>query len=240
MKTSKLTIILSVALAIVLAFAVYSFINSQSRASQIQSLNSQLTASAAAQNLANLNITNTKADVFDAKLHDLLQEHTFLLINTIRRSLDSSASYNASLVALQNNINEVGALLTPIYGTNAQQLVTLWNTKTMIFINYSIDIKNGNPQANSNFNTAIAAYEINIATFWQSAAPSNPYPNFDYNTMLQVAIAHANNIKSAVDYWNVKDYTNYFVTLEVAYNQMGTYADIIAQGIITQNPTLFQ
>jgi len=234
MKAQKVTIILSAALAVVVIFAVYLLINFQSQAAQyqtqIQTLNSQISA-------ANLNI-NGKADIFDAKLHDLLQEHTFLLINTIRRSLDSSASYSASLIALQNNINEVGALLTPIYGSNASQLVNLWNTKTNIFINYSNAIKNNDPSANSTFASAAAAYTNSVGMFW--ASTNNPYPIFDQATMQQISTNNMNNVKTAVDYWNGKDYTDYFTALETAYIAMGQYADTIAQGIIQQHPEDFQ
>ncbi|HTZ41914.1 MAG TPA: hypothetical protein VMC07_01760, partial [Candidatus Omnitrophota bacterium] len=185
----------------------------------------------------NLNI-NSKASVFDTKLHDLLQEHTFLLINTIRRSLDSSASYNASLVALKNNINEVGALLFTIYGKDSSQLVNLWNTKTAIFINYSNAVKINDYRANSTFNAAASAYENNVASFWSSN--QNAYPILDYSTMLGMATDHMNDVKSAVDAWNTKNYALYFTDLETAYNQMGAYADTIANGIISQHSDLFK
>jgi len=227
MKTSKGTIILSVVLVIALVAVGYIYFTSQS---QIATLNSQLQAS-------NLNI-NGKADIFDGKLHDLLQEHTFLLINTVRRSLDSSASYTASLVALQNNINQVGALLTPVYGVDSQQLVTLWNTKANIFLNYSTALKNNDPNANTAFNSAISAYEESIATFW--ANTNNPYPIFDKAAMKQMTTDHANNVKLAVDAWNAKDYPTYFSKLEIAYVQIGTYADTIANGIVQQHPELFK
>jgi hypothetical protein len=230
-----LTIILSAILVIALAATGYIYFTSHS---QITNLQSQITNLQSQIAQGNLNITLTKADTFDARLHDLLQEHTFLLINTIRRSFDSSASYNASLVALQNNINEVGTLLTPIYGTNAQQLVGLWNNKTMIFIAYSNDMKSGNPNANTNFASAAQAYEAAVATFW--ASTNNPYPTFDYNTMLSMSTVHINDVKAAVDSWNAKDYPTYFANLEVAYDQMGQYADVIAQGIINQHTELFQ
>ena len=220
-------IIVSVILVLSLVALGYVYFSSQS---QIASLNVQHAQ-------AHLTI-NDPADIFDAKLHDLFQEHTFLLINTVRRSLDSSASYNASVVALQNNINEVGTLLTPVYGTDSQQLVNLWNTKTAIFINYSMDIKNSNPAANTNFNVAASAYEVAVGNFW--ATTKNPYPVFDQATMQQMVTDHMNDVKAAIDAWNAKDYSGYFVKLETAYVQMGTYADTIAQGIVQQHPEDFQ
>jgi hypothetical protein len=238
----KSTIILSTALVVVLIAFGYYFFMIQSQVaglnSQISTLNSQLTNQQTQTTQGNLNITLTKADTFDARLHDLLQEHTFLLINTIRRSLDSSASFNASLVALQNNINEVGTLLTPIYGSNASQLVNLWNNKTTLFLNYSNAVKSGDLSANATFASVSTTYEASAATFW--ATTQNPYPAFDYNTMLQMVTAHMNDVKAAVDAWNSKDYPTYFNDLEIAYNQMGQYADTIAQGIIIQNPQDFQ
>jgi len=232
-----LTIILSAILVIALLASGYFYFTLTKSQAQVTTLQSQVTTLQSQLSQGNLNITLTKADTFDAKLHDLLQEHTFLLINTIRRSLDSSASYNASLVALQNNINEVGTLLTPIYGTNAQQLVSLWNNKTIIFITYSNNVKAGNANANVIFASAAQSYEASAATFWTST--NNPYPPFDYNTMLSLSADHMNDVKTAVDAWNAKDYPTYFTDLEVAYNQMGQYADVVAQGIINQNPNLF-
>ncbi len=236
MKNNKTTVIvLSVILALVVAVAVFLYASSQSQVNNLQSQNNNLNSQLRA---ANLKI-NSSASIFDSKLHDLLQEHTFLLINTIRRSLDSSASYNASLVALQNNINEVGTLLTPIYGAaGAQQLVTLWNQKANIFINYSLAVKNNDPNANAEFAGNASAYEQSVATFWTST--NNPYPVFTLTAIQPMVIAHMNDVKAAVDDWNVKDYPTYFKDLEIAYVQMGTYADTIAQGIIQQNPQNFQ
>jgi len=230
MKMQKGMIIVSVLLVLSLVAAGYFYFSLTQSQSQISDLQSQVQT-------ASLNV-NSKADIFDGKLHDLLQEHTFLLINTVRRSLDGSASYNASMVALQNNINEVGTLLTPVYGTNSQQLVTLWNTKASIFINYSNDIKNANPAANTNFATAAAAYEEAMGVFWSST--NNAYPVFDKATMKQYTTDHLTATKAAIDAWNAKDYTGYFNKLEVAYVQMGTYADVIGQGIVSQHPELFQ
>lgn len=228
MKTQKLTIVLSVVLVLAIIFAVYEIV-------QNQSLNSQITQQAE----QNLNISLTNADRFDTQLHDLLQEHTFLLIDTLRRSTGTNvAAYNASLIALQNNINEVGTLLIPIYGTNAQQLVNLWNQKTNILINYSISVKSGDPTASSTFASAASAYEVSCATFWSTN--TNPYPQFDYNTMLQVVTTHVTDMKKALDDWNAGNYPTYFVDLEIAYNQMGVYADTIAQGIISQHPEDFR
>jgi hypothetical protein len=232
MKTQKSTIILSIALVIVLVAAGYFYFAWNQSQSQVAKINSQLSA-------ANLNISSP-ASIFDAKLHDLLQQHTFLLINTIRRSLDSSSSYNASLLALQNNINEVGTLLTPIYGSaGAQQLVNLWNQKTNIFINYSMAVKNNDTNAQAEFAGNASAYEQQVAQFWIDSTNSNPYPALNAQLMQQTVTAHMNDVKIAVDDWNAKNYPQYFNDLEIAYNQIGQYADIIAQGIINQNPQDF-
>ncbi len=232
----KGNVILYVALVLGLGVIVYLISVTSSLSKQhnqdlmnINSLSAQI-------NQSKLEI-NGKADVFDAKFHDLLQEHTFLLINTVRRSLDSSASYNASLAALQNNINEIGALLTPIYGANAQQLVNLWNTKTNVFLNYSNALKNNDPAASDAYAAAAASYEENGAQFWVDT--NNPYPIFDKATMKQLITNHMNDVKFAVDDWNAKNYPAYFSDLENAYIQIGTYADTVAQGIIQQNPKNF-
>ncbi len=238
--------ILIVALAVLAYFYNQSQIQVTKSQSQISDLTAQISrlntqvANLQTQTLQNdLNVSLTKADQFDSHLHDLLQEHTFLLIYTTRRSLDSSASYNASLVALQNNVNEVGALLTTIYGANvAQQFVSLWNNKTNIFLTYANNVKNNVSKANIIFNTAALDYEASVAQFW--ANNNNPYPVFDYDTMLQLVTANVNDVKSAVDAWNSKNYNAYFVEEDAAYTQVGIYADMIAQGIINQNPNLFK
>ena len=235
MKTQKSTIVWLVALVAALVVLGYFIFQTSSLQTQINDLKTQVSASAL--NLNDLNITLTNADRFSSKLHDLLQEHTFLLIDTIRRSTNPAASYPDSLTALQNNINEVGTLLTPIYGTNSQQLVNLWNTKVNIFLNYSTAVKNSDPNANTQFASDAAGYEEAVATFW--ASTNNPYPTFDKATMKQYTTNNMNNVKAAVDAWNAKDYPGYFSDLHTAYTQMGTYADVISQGIISQNQNYF-
>ena len=222
-----LPIILVVALAAVIVIAI--ILNSSSQ-SQITNLNSQISA-------ANLNI-NSSASQFDSQFSDLLQEHTYLLIDTARRSLsNSSASFNATLAALQNNINQVGVLLTPIYGNNANQLVALWNLKANIFINYSTSLKNGDPNALSYYSAAEASYVPQVVQFWTST--NNPYPIIDSTTATNLVTTNAANIKAAIDAWYAGNYNLYYADVAAAYQQMGTYADVIANGIIQQNPQDF-
>ena len=223
----KSTMILSVALAVVVILAIVLYASSQA---QVAFLNLQLQQD-------KLNI-NHSADIFDAKLHDLLQEHTFLLAGLARQALSSSAAYNASLAQLQININEVGQLLTPIYGTNASQLVSLWNQKANIFINYSNSLKNNDSNALTYYNAAEAVYQPQVVAFWTST--NNPYPILSQTTAQQLVSANAADTKVAIDDWYAGNYPQYYKDLEVAYVQMGTYADTIANAIIQQNPQDFQ
>jgi len=223
MKTS--TIILSVILfiAIVLAVIFYSYWNQTQ--SQIQ--------------VVNLNISSS-ANIFDSQLHDLFDQNVLLLIGSTRRSLDSSIATNASITALQNNINEVGNLLTPIYGYNtSQQLVNLWNSKfTNVFLNYSIELKNNNSNANADFNTNAAIYEKASIGFWSNS--SNSFPDFNPVTIQNLVSAQLMDVKVAIDAWNYGNYTNYYANQNLAYGVTGTFADTIAQGIIQQNSQDFQ
>ena len=227
---------------ILLAALVVSVILVGYFALQVNSLKSQisiLNSNAAPINTRGKLDINGKADVFDSKFHDLLQEHTFLLINTARRSLDSSASYNDSLIALNNNVNEVTAQIGSLYGNDVgDQFKNLWNRKVNIFLNYTGAVKANDPTANSAFATAAAQYEEDKATFWSNA--NKALPNLDKAIMKQYVTAHINNIKVAIDYWNAKDYPNYFNSLHTAYVQIGSYADILVQGMIDQNPDKFE
>jgi hypothetical protein len=223
-----LPIILVVAIAAVIVVGIVLYSSSQS---QISNINSQL-------NTANLNI-NSSASQFDSQFSDLLQQNTFLLIDTARRSLTAnSSSFNATLGALQTNINQVGALLQPIYGNNSNQLVALWNLKANIYVNYSNSLRNGDPNAQAYYNAAEAAYQPQVVQFWTTT--SNPYPVIDSATISELVSANAADIKSAIDAWYAGNYNLYYTEVATSYQDMGTYADVIANGIIQQNPQDFQ
>lgn len=178
----------------------------------------------------------SKANVYDTQFHDLTQEHTFLLINTARRSLDSSVSFNDSYKALQININEVAAQISAVYGPEvANQFKTLWESKITYFINYTEAVKNNDNTANSVFAANMVKYENDSAVFW-----SNLIPSLDKATMTSLITQHLIDIKSAIDYWGKGDYQDYFIKLHDSYTQMGVYADVIAQAIINQHPEVFQ
>lgn len=181
---------------------------------------------------------NGKADVFSAKIHDLLQEHTFLLVNTARRSLDSVDSFNDSFNALQTNINEVSAQISTLYGPDlSNQFRNLWNTETNIFVDYTVALKSQDPSANSTFSDSISKYEEDTTKFWYNT--SNSFPNLDKSKINRLVINHVNNVKKSVDYWNAKDYPNYFSRLHDSYVQTGDYADFIAQAMINANKNKF-
>src|SRR5271157_5664890 len=92
-------IILSSAIVIAIIFAIIFYSSWNQAQSQLQT--------------ANLNINNS-ASAFNSKLHNLFDQNVLLLIGSSRQSLDSSVSANASLTALQDNIKDIGNLLTPI------------------------------------------------------------------------------------------------------------------------------
>jgi hypothetical protein len=222
MKQKSTILILSIALAVVVIVAIILYLSAQSN------FNSQLQQTKLD--------TNSSADVFNNRFNALLQEHSLLLIGTARRA-NTSAAYNASLLALQNNINEVGQLLTPIYGANASQLVSLWNQKANIFINYSISVNNNDPNALVYYNAAEANYIPQVVAFWTST--QNPYPTLSQATATQLVTQNQANVKAAIDAWNAGNYPLYYQDLDTAYVQMGLYGDTIANAIIQQNPQDF-
>ncbi len=224
MNEKKMAIISLVALAISLVFLTYFIIISVN-------LNHIVMES-------NLNIYS-KASLFDSKFHDLTQEHTFLLITTVTRSLNSSTSFNASYNALQINLKEISAQIANIYGTDyANQYLTIQSNKINYFINYTIGVKNNDPNANSVFSTNIAQYEDDISNFWSNK--STIVADLDKSIIKKIVITAINDEKSAIDYWYQGDYVNYFSKLHDSYKDMGVYADTVMNAIIKQYPEKFQ
>ncbi len=227
METKKLATILSVALVVSLFFNGYSYTALNSSKSQINNLEAQVREHT-------LGFTD-KANIYDTAFHDLLQEHTFLLINTARRSFDSAASFDDSYKALQANIKEVAAQISSVYGTDsANSFSTLWNSKINNFIAYTDAKRNNDPAADSKFESDMAEYEEKSANWW-----SKLNPEIDKATVKQSITDHVNNAKAAIDFWAAKDYLHYFYKLHDSYVQIGEYADIITTGIIKQHPELF-
>ena len=183
---------------------------------------------------------NDKADIYDAKFHDLMQEHTFILINTARRSLDSADSFNGSMVALQRNVNDLSDQIATVYPTDSNdvaQFKSLWTTEINMFIKYTNSVKSGDPTASTTFASDAAAYEEASASFWSN--PATPLANLDKATVKQLITSNVNNMKAAVDYWGARDYTNYFLKTHDAYTQVGAVADIFVTAIVTQHPEAF-
>jgi hypothetical protein len=224
-----LTIILSVVLVAAIIVTIVLYTSSQS---QISNINSQL-------NTANLNI-NSSASQFDSQFSGLLQEHAYLLTDMARRSLtsNSSASFNATLSALQTNINQVGALLQPIYGNNSQELVNLYNQKANVYINYTNSLRNGDPNAEAYYDAANAIYQQQFIAFWSNT--NNPYPSLAQALTQQQASSTAGGVKRAIDDWYNGNYVAYYQDLQNAFTTAGIQSDTIAQAIIIQNPQDFQ
>lgn len=203
---------------------------------QVQTLTAQDAADKAALTQANLNIFS-KADVFDLKFHDLLQEHDFELIAAVRRSLNTSnPAFPGTLIALQTTVDEVAAQISFVYGNaTAMQFHALWDRKLNAFLNYTTNLNTqGNPAANVQFASDMGAYENASVQFWTSI---NPY--ISQATITNDVSNHVNSVKSAIDFWNIADYTDYFIALHNSYTQMGVFADDLAVAMIKQHPELF-
>jgi hypothetical protein len=221
MQHQKRVIVLSIALAITLVFLVYFIIMTE----HFSYLYSQ----------GNLDVLD-KASSYDSNIHDLLQEHTFLLVDLARRSLTSSASVNDSYNALQINLNEIAAQISAVYGPQvANKFLSLWRFKINSFISYANALKNRDPTADSVFEADMSNYEEESSAFWSDLIPS-----LTKSQMQQLVTQHVDNMKSTIDYWNTEDYPDYFSKLHDSYTQMGIYADTIAQAIINQNPNYFR
>jgi hypothetical protein len=226
MGKNKTTIVLSVILAIAVIAAIAFFILWNQSQSQVQQ--------------ANLNFDITPAQMFANQFQILFQEHTYLLADLGRRSLTntSSSSFNSTLTALNNNINQVGQLLTPIYGSNASEFISLWNIKTAQLINYSTSLKNNDPNALAYYNAAQSAYVPQVVAFWTSTA--NPYPVLSQELTQQLTSSTSGGVKAAIDDWYAGNYDQYYVDLAGALNSSDNYANIVSTAMIQQNPQLFQ
>ena len=205
--------------------------------SEVQTITAQDAADKAALRDARMDVF-TKASVFDTKLHDLLQEHDFLLINTVRRSLNTSNPvYDSSHAALQLNIREIADQIAYVYGNDAaSQFEMLWDTKINNFLKYTANINaNGQASADAQLASDMASYELSSARFWTSISPF-----IDNTTITNDVTIHVNDVKTTVDYWNAGDYVNYFSALHKSYLQMGVFADDLAVGMIKHHPEKFQ
>jgi len=228
MEKKNLTTILLVVLIVSLFLNGYFFAALNNSKSQIKDLKAQVLQHT-------LGFTD-KANVYDTNFHDLIQEHTFLLISAARRSIDSSLAYNESYKSLQTNIQEVGAQISSIYGDEvANQFEALWTSKINSFIAYTNAIKNNDSSANSVFSANMESYEKRSSEWW-----STLNPNIDKTEIKQSITEHVNDVKAALDFWAAKDYANYFAKQHDAYTQIGDYSDIIVTGIVKQHPELFE
>ncbi len=203
--------------------------------SQVSDLQSEVTYLRGEVKQAHLEIGGP-ADAFSGNIHDLLQEHTFTLINTLRRSLSASEAFNDSYAALLLNIDEMGGQVESIYGKdNATTFKNLWHTKIDNFITYTNAIRTGDPiAASSELNAKMAVYEESSASFWATLNP-----RINKAAIKQIVTNHVNDIKVALDYWQAKNYPAYFDSVHTAYNQAGTFADALVAGIVKQHPEKF-
>ena len=204
--------------------------------SKTDKLSSQVTELREQVTQARLDVNGT-ADAYQSRFHDLLQEHDFLLISSVRRYDGSSESFNASYAALLLNIEEVADHLSLVYGKDAgDRFAVLWKLKTNNFIKYSNTVKSGDRAgADVAFASDAASYQEQSGSFW---AKLNPYIN---TGEIKASIGeHLYSVKKAVDYWEAKDYPSYFAALHDSYTQIGDYADVVVVGIIRQHPEKFQ
>ena len=180
--------------------------------------------------------TMTPAADLRVTLNSLLREHVNLGMIALYNVIDNDDATAASVEALDENTNELAAVVGSVYGKDAQEgFDTIWTDHIGFFANYATGLRTNDEDLRDDAEEDLEQYQQDIATFFNSALPE-----IKKSTVIAGSGEHKDLLIEAMDEYHAGDYEGAYEAQRKADKQIAGIANLLSENIVKQNPDLFR
>ncbi|WP_347549754.1 hypothetical protein ABFG93_19980 [Pseudalkalibacillus hwajinpoensis] len=179
----------------------------------------------------------TPAADLRADLGQLLSEHAYLAVETMRKGAEGSADFEASAGALSANTEDLTAAITSVYGEEAgAEFNEIWSNHIGFFVDYVKATGNEDEDAKQKALENLEGYKSDFSMFLENATGER----LEAENLSEGLQAHINQLIGAFDSYVAGDYEKAYEHEREAIAHMHMVAKGFSSAITDQFPDKFE
>lgn len=169
-----------------------------------------------------------------ATLTSLLDEHTYLAAMAVFSAVNAPAAFDPAVAALDENSVALSEAVGSVYGEEAgSAFLEMWRTHIGFFVDYANARVARDGAAQDAARLQLETYFLDLADFLAEANPE-----WDADALAEGLQPHADTLLGVIDAV-VDGSPDAFAQLRDAGGHMAVIAEVLAVGIVAQDPAAF-
>jgi molecular chaperone GrpE (heat shock protein) len=192
--------------------------------------------SAAAHDHATPTVSDSPVDL-RATLDQLLSEHVYLAVETMRKGVDGSKDFEQSAAALQGNTEDLSAAIASVYGDEAgEKFKDMWSAHIGFFVDYVKGTVGNDEAAKKAALDELAQYKEDFSNFLSTATEKR----LEADALAEGLQMHVDQLVGAFNAYVAGDYEKAYEYEREAIHHMYMVSKGLSNAIVMQFPDKFE
>ncbi|WHX41291.1 copper amine oxidase [Mesobacillus sp. AQ2] len=192
--------------------------------------------SAAAHDHATPTVSDSAVDL-RATLDQLLSEHVYLAVETMRKGVDGSKDFDQSAAALQGNTEDLSAAIASVYGDEAgAKFKEMWSAHIGFFVDYVKGTAGNDEAAKKAALDELAQYKEDFSNFLSTATEKR----LEADALAEGLQMHVDQLVGAFNAYVAGDYEKAYEYEREAIHHMYMVSKGLSNAIVMQFPDKFE
>lgn len=193
-------------------------------------------SSAAAHDHVKPTVSNSAVDL-RATLDQLLSEHVYLAVETMRKGVDGSKDFEQSSAALQGNTDDLSAAIASVYGDEAgAKFKDMWSAHIGFFVDYVKGTAGNDEAAKKAALDELAQYKEDFSNFLSTATEKR----LEADALAEGLQMHVEQLVGAFNAYVAGDYEKAYEYEREAIHHMYMVSKGLSNAIVMQFPDKFE
>ncbi|RWZ51394.1 copper amine oxidase [Halobacillus fulvus] len=178
----------------------------------------------------------TEAVELRSTLDNLLSEHAYLAVETMRKGAEGAADFEASANALSANTDDLSGAIESVYGAEAgEQFKQMWSEHIGYFVDYVTGTAEGDEEKKQMALDELNQYRQDFSQFLETATGER----LEAGALAEGLQMHVNQLIGAFDSYVAGDYEKAYEYEREAIKHMYGVSKGLSNAIVTQFPEEF-
>ncbi|MCA0970803.1 copper amine oxidase [Halobacillus litoralis] len=178
----------------------------------------------------------TEAVELRSTLDNLLSEHAYLAVETMRKGAEGAADFEASAGALSANTEDLSAAIASVYGDEAgEQFKKMWSDHIGFFVSYVNGTANDDEEMKQAALDELNQYRQDFSQFLETATGER----LEADALAEGLQMHVNQLIGAFDSYVAGDYEKAYEYEREAIHHMYGVSKGLSSAIVNQFPDKF-
>nr|WP_242057555.1 copper amine oxidase [Halobacillus yeomjeoni] len=178
----------------------------------------------------------TEAVELRSTLDNLLSEHAYLAVETMRKGAEGAPDFNEAAGALSANTEDLAGAISSVYGEEAgEKFSKMWTSHIGFFVDYVKGTAENDEEKKQNALNELSQYRQDFSQFLESATGER----LEADALAEGLQMHVNQLIGAFDSYVAGDYAKAYEYEREAINHMYGVSKGLSSAIVNQFPDKF-